>query len=129
MAIQGMNHFTILTDDVEATRQFYCELLDLTVGWRPPFTFPGLWLYSGGYPILHVIGGKTRADLVPGVLDHMAFSATGLPATAKLLKSHGIEYDLRRLANDPKAQWQMFFYDPNGARVELDFDAAEAAPA
>jgi catechol 2,3-dioxygenase-like lactoylglutathione lyase family enzyme len=129
MAIQGMNHFTILTDDVEATRRFYCELLDLTVGWRPPFTFPGLWLYSGGHPIPHVIGGKTRADLVPGVLDHMAFSATDLPATAKLLKSNGIEYDLRRLAGDPKAQWQMFFYDPNGTRVELDFDAAEVAPA
>ena len=47
MAIQGMNHFTILTDDVEATRAFYCDLLDLHVGWRPPFTFPGLWLYSG----------------------------------------------------------------------------------
>ena len=129
MAIQGMNHFTILTDDVEATRRFYCELLDLTVGWRPPFTFPGLWLYSGGLPILHVIGGKTRADLVPGVLDHMAFSATDLAGTAKLLKSNGIEYDLRRLAGDPNAQWQMFFYDPNGTRVEFDFDAAEAAPA
>ena len=32
MAITGMNHFTILTDDVEATREFYCTLLDLTVG-------------------------------------------------------------------------------------------------
>ena len=129
MAIHGMNHFTILTDDVEATREFYCDLLDLHVGWRPPFTFPGLWLYSGETAILHVIGGKTRADLKAGVIDHMAFTATGLPATAKLLDGRGIEYDLRRLANLPDGQWQMFFFDPTGARVELDFAAAEAAPA
>ena len=29
MAIKGMHHCTILTDDVEATRDFYCVLLDL----------------------------------------------------------------------------------------------------
>ena len=129
MAIQGMNHFTILTDNVEATREFYCNLLDLHVGWRPPFTFPGLWLYSGEDAILHVIGGKTRDDLKAGVIDHMAFTANDLPATAKRLKERGVAYDLRRLAGDPKAQWQLFCYDPNGARVELDFDAAESAPA
>ena len=25
--------------------------------------------------------------------------------------------------------WQLFFLDPNGAKVELDFDPAEQAPA
>ncbi len=129
MAIKGMNHFTILTDDVEATRDFYCGLLDLKVGWRPNFNFPGLWLYAGKTAILHVIGGKTRAELRAGVIDHMAFTATDLPGTAKSLKERGIEYDLRRLANNADGQWQLFCHDPNGARVELDFDAAEAAPA
>ena len=129
MAITGMNHFTILTDDVEATREFYCTLLDLTVGWRPNFNFPGLWLYAGGSPILHVIGGKSRADLKAGVIDHMAFTATDLPGTAKRLTGRGIAYDLRRLANTADGQWQLFFNDPNGARVEFDFAASEAEPA
>ena len=129
MAIQGMNHFTILTDDVEVTREFYRTLLDLTVGWRPNFNFPGLWLYAGGSPILHVIGGKTRADLKAGVIDHMAFTATDLPGTAQRLTERGIAYDLRRLANTADGQWQLFFNDPNGARVEFDFAATEAAPA
>ena len=129
MAIKSMNHFTIRTDDVDATREFYCNLLDLTVGWRPNFNFPGLWLYCGGTPILHVIGGKARADLKPGVIDHMAFSATDLPATAARLAGRGIKYDLRRLAGESDGPWQLFCDDPNGARVELDFDAEEAAPA
>ena len=129
MAIQGMNHFTILTDDVALTRDFYCELLDLKVGWRPNFNFPGLWLYDDKTAILHVIGGKGRADMRPGVIDHMAFSATDLAGTAARLKQRGIDYDLRRLANSADGQWQLFCFDPNNARVELDFDAGEAAPA
>jgi catechol 2,3-dioxygenase-like lactoylglutathione lyase family enzyme len=129
MAIQGMNHFTILTDNLEATHDFYCVLLDLKPGWRPNFNFPGLWLYSGEQPILHVIGGKSKTDLRAGVIDHMAFTATDLPATGARLKARGIDYDLRRLANSADGQWQLFCFDPNGARVELDFDASESAPA
>ena len=25
--------------------------------------------------------------------------------------------------------WQLFFFDPNGAKVEIDFDKSEPAPA
>jgi catechol 2,3-dioxygenase-like lactoylglutathione lyase family enzyme len=123
MAVSGMNHFTILTDDVPHTVRFYAELLGLEDGERPPFTFPGAWLYAGGAPILHVIGGKALDDLRAGVIDHMAFSARGLRDTVAKLKARGIEYDLRRLVG--RGQWQLFFFDPNGARVELDFAADE----
>ena len=46
-----------------------------------------------------------------GVIDHLAFSARGVP------------YDLRRQAGS--GTWQLFSFEPNGARVELDFDPAE----
>jgi len=35
----------------------------------------------------------------------------------------GLKYDLRQQAG--AGTWQLFSYDPNGAKVELDFDAAE----
>jgi catechol 2,3-dioxygenase-like lactoylglutathione lyase family enzyme len=127
MAVSGMNHFTILTDNVEATTAFYGELLGLEPGERPPFTFPGAWLYAGGQPILHVIGGRPQDELRPGVIDHMAFSAEGLGPMLKKLHARGIHYDCRRLPGD--GTWQVFFFDPNGARVELDFVASEAGPA
>lgn len=129
MPITGMNHFTILTDDVEATREFYCDFLDLEVGPRPPFDFPGLWLYKNGQAILHVIGGRPRAELRAGVLDHMALSATGLAETVDKLKRRGLKFDLRRVARTGDGVWQLFFHDPNGVKVEFDFDAAEPAPA
>jgi catechol 2,3-dioxygenase-like lactoylglutathione lyase family enzyme len=124
MSIEGMNHFTILTADVEATVDFYREVLGLEAGPRPNFNFPGAWLYAGGTPILHVIGGRPREALKPGVIDHMAFSARGLPSVLATLRARSIEHDCRRQTGS--GVWQVFFFDPNGARVELDFAASES---
>jgi hypothetical protein len=43
------------------------------------------------------------------------------------LKERGIKYDLRRLPQSGHAAgvWQLFFFDPSGARVEIDFTASE----
>jgi len=122
-----MNHFTILTDDLDATLGFYGEFLNLKPGARPPFTFPGAWLYAegGNDAILHVIAGKQKKDLVKGVIDHMAFTAQDLPAAVAKLKSRGLEYELRKLP--AYGTWQLFFMDPNGAKVELD--PSERSPA
>ena len=123
MPATAMNHFTILTDDVDATIAFYGDLLGLAPGARPPFGFPGAWLYAGGAPILHVVGGRPRAELKAGVIDHMAFTARELAATIAKLEARGMAYECRPLPGI--GTWQLFFHDPNGARVELDFDAAE----
>ena len=57
MATSGLNHFTILTDDVPGTVRFYSDLLGLHEGERPPLGFPGAWLYAGDQPVLHIVGG------------------------------------------------------------------------
>jgi catechol 2,3-dioxygenase-like lactoylglutathione lyase family enzyme len=129
MAVSGMNHFTILTDDLDATLAFYREHLEFAPGPRPPFKFPGAWLYAAGGSdaILHVIAGRDKKELVKGVLDHMAFTAQDLAGSVAKLKARGIGYELRKLP--AYGTWQLFFLDPNGAKVELDFDPAEPAPA
>ena len=131
MTVTAMNHFTILTDNLPATLAFYEEHLNLKPGARPPFTFPGAWLYADGgkgrEPILHVIAGINKERLVKGVLDHMAFSGKGLADAVARLKKQKIKYELRRLPE--YGTWQLFFHDPNEAKVEIDFDKAEAAPA
>jgi catechol 2,3-dioxygenase-like lactoylglutathione lyase family enzyme len=126
MPISAMNHFTVLTNDLDATKAFYVDLLGLHEGFRPDLGFPGAWLYAGDQAILHIIAGRGVPANPRGVIDHMAFSARDLPAVAARLKQHAIEYDLRRLPST--GTWQLFCQDPSGARVELDFDAAEPAP-
>jgi catechol 2,3-dioxygenase-like lactoylglutathione lyase family enzyme len=129
MSVAAMNHFTVLSDNLEATRRFYCDLFGFKVGWRPPFQFPGWWLYAEGEDsaILHVIHQDPLPTERAGVLDHMAFSAKDLPATVATLKHEGIDYELRRLPGG--GIWQLFFHDPHGAKVEFDFDQHEPAPA
>lgn len=125
MAIEGLNHFTVLTDDLEASVEFYQCVLGLAPGWRPPFAFPGAWLYCGAVPVLHLIAGRGVHD-GQGVIDHVAFSAANLRETISILKARGVGYTLRRQPGT--GEWQVFCYDPSGARVELDFPAAEPAP-
>jgi catechol 2,3-dioxygenase-like lactoylglutathione lyase family enzyme len=131
MPVKRMDHFTILTDDLPATLAFYEEFLDLKPGARPPFSFPGAWLYADGGrgkdPILHVVAGRDRKLLVKGVIDHMAFYGRGLGETVSKLKAKGVPYELRRLPE--YGTWQLFFHDPNNAKVEIDFDRTEPAPA
>ncbi|MCP5264860.1 MAG: VOC family protein [Burkholderiaceae bacterium] len=125
MSAIGMNHFTILTNDLDATIAFYGRHLALAPGARPAFSFPGAWLYAqgGSDAILHVVAGRSPERLVPGVIDHMAFTGRGLRAALDRLEADGVAYDLRQLPGG--GTWQLFFTDPNGARVELDFDGSE----
>lgn len=129
MPVSTMNHFTILTDDLPATVAFYEDLLGLRPGPRPAFGFPGAWLYAQGaqHAILHIIAGRSRHELRAGVIDHNAFTGQGLRETVAKLVTRGLPYELMRLPG--LGTWQLFFHDPNGAKVEIDFDPAEPAPA
>lgn len=126
MTIEGMNHFTVLSKELEKSKNFYIGVLGLTEGYRPPFAFPGAWLYAGNQAILHIMAGKPMPTDAAGVIDHMAFTATNLQDTVDTLKRHGIPYDLHRLKG--LNIWQLFCHDPDGAKVELDFPASEPEP-
>ena len=61
MPLSKIAHYSIRTLDLEATRKFYTEVMGLTVGPRPTFNFPGLWLYNGSHDsydnaVVHIIG-------------------------------------------------------------------------
>src|SRR3569833_1102472 len=61
MGLGGLQHFTIEPSDLERTKDFYCDVLGLENGDRPPLDFPGYWLYSGGVAtvLLMVSGGSS----------------------------------------------------------------------
>lgn len=122
--IVGMNHFTIIAKDQKETLDFYVGLLGLTVGHRPDLGFPGAWLYGEApQAILHMYFDKPSPPQPAGVIDHMAFTVKGLAQMKNKLDAAGVKYDLRRQAG--AGTWQMFLHDPNGAKVELDFDPTE----
>ena len=122
--IFGMNHFTIVAEDEAKTLAFYVDLLGLTVGYRPELGFAGAWLYAGGQDaVLHMYFDRPVPKQRQGVIDHMAFSARGLREVKARFDAAGVKYDLRQQIG--AGTWQLFCYDPNGAKVELDFDPSE----
>jgi catechol 2,3-dioxygenase-like lactoylglutathione lyase family enzyme len=123
--IQGLNHFTITAEDRVATLGFYCGLLGLQEGYRPDLGFPGAWLYAsgGGAAVLHIYWDRPLPAGRTGVIDHMAFTSSGLKEVKARFDAAGLKYDLRQQKGS--GTWQLFSHDPNGAKVELDFDAGE----
>ena len=135
----SLNHFSVRTLDLEATKLFYVSVLGLTEGPRPDFPFPGYWLYQGPTDAyqnaaVHIIGidkndvsGLTNylgerdtAQLKgSGALDHVAFFATGLADMLLRLKEHNIEPRQREVPG--LGLHQLFLDDPNGIVIELNY--------
>jgi catechol 2,3-dioxygenase-like lactoylglutathione lyase family enzyme len=130
MGLNALNHFTIRPVDLERTKGFYVDVLGLTIGDRPPLGFPGYWLYCGGIPTVHLIGPREseagwpeRKPAATGLLDHIAFSCTGLADMRTRLKKHAIQHTERVIPRD--RQTQIFLHDPDGVAVELNYPPAE----
>ena len=120
MPIAALDHYALLSSDPERTTRFYTEVVGLSVGFRPELSFPGVWLYAGNEPLVHIIFGKPIATRETGAVDHLAFKATGdVDAALAKLKANSVEYSMRKLQRTGVTQ--VFFRDPDGVGVELNF--------
>jgi len=137
MSAQALDHVLVLSDDIDASRDFYCRALGMRVGERPPLPFPGHWLYdAGGRPCLHIADRAIYNDharsvgmLVSGEgsVDHFAFTAGGFEETASRLERAGIPVVRNEV---PEAGLHQLYFDgPEGVRVEVNvFDRPFTAP-
>ena len=130
MPLGGLQHYTIEPSDLERTKDFYCDVLGLENGDRPPLGFPGYWLYSGGVATVHLMGTrKPREGIVvrgtekkyedTGRFDHIAFAATDVDGVRKRLQSKNVKF--RESIVPRTGATQIFLYDPDGVGVELNF--------
>ncbi len=123
MRVNSIDHFNIRTRDLDRLCEFYTKVLGLEIGDRPPFDSPGVWLYAGGHPILHVgiardgNGDSDSDNTLP--LDHIALETEGLADAVERLDGAGIEY---RMIDVPgRDMKQIFVRDPDGVTIELNF--------
>jgi catechol 2,3-dioxygenase-like lactoylglutathione lyase family enzyme len=138
-----LNHFSIRTTDLEASRRFYADVLGLSVGPRPDFPFPGVWMYRGDHgdvanAVVHIIGidrndpkglkqylgdREEGALAGSGAVDHIAFFADGLATMLAHLRQQGVAYRERTVPSI--GLHQLFLEDPCGVVIELNFPTAE----
>ena len=137
MPVSRMDHFTIRTSDMEGTRDFYVQVLGLEEGERPPFEFPGYWLYCGERPLVHLVGmdrarnrggkpvkdsGAAKGNGPPestGAVDHLAFALTDGPGLVARLREQEIPFKEQKVPRT--GMFQIFLQDPNGVWIELNY--------
>ena len=132
----SFDHYLLFTKDLKKTVKWYSEVLGIKPGPTPEFDVPVNWLYLGDHPIIHAAErdpdnqiesyiGKVdyQRETGSGLIDHIAFNSTGLTKMKKRLDRLGVEYTEHRI--DIDSRYQIFFFDPNGVKIELDFQASE----
>jgi catechol 2,3-dioxygenase-like lactoylglutathione lyase family enzyme len=135
MPLGVLQHYTIEPSDLERTKNFYCDVLGLENGDRPPLGFPGYWLYSCGIPTVHLLGPRTPREGITvrgtekkyddtGRFDHIAFAASDLPGVRNRLESKKVKFREQIVPRTGAAQ--IFLYYPDGVGVELNFPPEEA---
>jgi len=143
MSIGALEHVLVLADDIDATRDFYCHVVGLSVGDRPPLAFPGYWLYAradgAGPACVHVAERRAYAahaaelgltvpegDAGLGPVDHIAFQASDYDGLLERLERQGVRAVRNAVPGGPR---QVFIQDPNGVRVEINVSDRETGEA
>lgn len=136
MALQRLDHYSIRTPRLDETRRFYAETMGLEEGPRPPFPFPGAWMYRADTAVVHTagydpddaeglkgyLGDKELVNSGTGAIDHVAFVADDLPAMQARLTAAGVAFRERAVPN--LGLPQIFVEDPDGITIELNYPAA-----
>jgi catechol 2,3-dioxygenase-like lactoylglutathione lyase family enzyme len=140
MSITGIHHFNIrvgATELVELER-FYCHVIGLSVGPRPPFRSSGIWLYAGESPLVHLTRMHSGEVVPPGspqalpevserraAMDHIALAATDLESAVQRLNANQVPFTLTEVP--AVGEIQIFCRDPSGNGIELIFALGGAA--
>ena len=124
--VKHIDHISLVVADVEASRQFYVELLGMSEVARPNFDFQGAW-FQAGATLIHLIAEHDRsgpAGFPDGVVKkssrnhHFAFEVADATAAAESLKRQGIPL-IDDAKKRPDGAVQVFLQDPDGHVVEL----------
>ena len=130
MSVGVLDHYNVSTRRLGDTVHFYEDILGLVNGPRPPFDFPGAWLYSEGHPVLHLNDISPTDKQQPadsGVIDHIAFGSRGFEAMKQHLAQKGVSFRVNVVPNSSRRQ--IFLTDPNNVLIELNYDVAKEAAA
>ena len=140
-AVQQLHHFAYKARDAEETRHFYEDILGLplyhiiqsdyvpSTGEYCPYTHFFFRLQDGSFIAFFDIGDDVKAEPSPNTplwVNHVAFrvnTVQELENTKARLEAHGVEV---LGVTDHHIFKSIYFFDPNGIRLELAAQLADA---
>lgn len=124
-----IDHTTLRTKHLEATKDFLLSVFDLTVGPRPAVIaagIPGYWLYWKEAPLIHLIQSRASTATQPHepaeAIDHTAFFMEGYEAFRQKLVTLGVPFSLMDLPDI--GERRIFLFTPTHILLETVFREA-----
>jgi len=133
MPVTGLNHYLIVSRNLERSKKFYEQVLGMQLADRPDFGFPGYWLKTGDDAIcVHLASQKAnkirdqyllkkhpRGTTGSGSVDHIAFLAKDPYEVRSRIEKNKVKMHYRSF---PDAKlFQIFLKDPDDVTIELNF--------
>ena len=132
MPVTGINHYLVVSKNLERSRKFYEKVLGMKLAERPDFGFPGYWLKTGKDICVHLASQNPnvirdrfllkkhpRGTTGSGSVDHIAFLAKDPFKVKKRIDRNGVRMHYRSF---PDAKlFQIFLKDPDDVTIELNF--------
>lgn len=115
MNITELDHVAIHVADIEASRAFYVDVLQLRELPRPDFDFPGAWLSLGSHE-LHLIGNRELDANSHHRGTHFAVRVTDVQPVVDRLESCNVDFIPK---TRPDGARQIFVQDPDGHFMEF----------
>ncbi|MCY6381200.1 VOC family protein [Hoeflea prorocentri] len=122
MHIARLDHVNIITVNLTEMVAWYEDILGLVAGERPPFKFPGAWIYIGNDPVIHLVTTEGDRQSIEPNIEHFALSASGLAAFIKRLEDKGVGYRMNLVPDFPIVQVNIHDYDGNHIHVDFPLD-------
>jgi len=130
-----LNHFLLVSKNLERTKDFYCRVLGLKVAKeRPDFGFPGYWLKANGEICVHLASqnpNRIRDQFLlkkhpkgtrgSGAVDHIAFLARDAESVRGRIQRNGVGMHYRSFPDAKPPLFQIFLKDPDDVTIELNF--------
>lgn len=114
------DHLNVSIGADHALRALFEGVMDMHPGYRPPFPFPGLWLYEGDQAMVHAVDDDSLSASSGEVrMGHIAFrsQARATDVIARL-QAAGLRFRVAHVPADGTIQ--IFVPLPGGLVVELD---------
>ena len=133
MPLTSLNHYLIVSKNLERSKKFYEEVLGLKLASeRPDFGFPGYWLKLGDDICVHLASqaeNRIRDQFLlkkhpkgttgSGSVDHIAFLAQDPYDVRGRIEKNKVDMHVRSF---PDAKlFQIFLKDPDDVTIELNF--------
>ena len=124
MQIGQLDHVNIRTANLDAMVQWYCDILGMQNGERPPFPFPGAWLYAGEKPVVHLVGVPEEPQGLEPKVEHFALTANDLAGFLAALTEADVAHRTVRVPGIGVLQVNL--HDVDGNHIHIDFSPEEA---